>query len=502
MSSVVELEVLLRRQNEVARQQLSAIKEYGLPFYRPHTKQAAFHAAAVFKRRMVRSGNRFGKSKMGVCEDCAWLVHERPWLSKGDPLRILGLPQRPVKGLVITTDWDKVGEIFTDRLTGKLWKELPKGYVKVATKNHQGVIDYIECQDGSVLRFDTVKSFQTNPQGSESSDWDFIHVDEPCPELQWKAQARGLIDRGGSAWFTLTPLSEPWINDFFFPERGQTAFEDRLSGNPYRWSISGSTRDNIYLSKEDIDMFEGTLSEDEKQCRISGIPLYLSGMVYKEFQYDKHVLKKLPKGWESYNCPPVDYTLFYAIDPHPQTPHAVLFVAVDPLGNLYVFDEIFEHCKGGTKELARKIQCVRSRFPTIGREICDPLAYIESPTDERCMADDFLEGGLLVEKATKALSAGILAVTAELSKEKPRIFFAPNLTRTLWEFNHYIWDPKGTNKPKDENDHMMENLYRLILEKPFYIEPEKTGSSNNVEMEEFKSSLKTLSDIDFNENIV
>jgi len=33
--------------------------------------------------------------------------------------------------------------------------------------------------------------------GSESSDFDFVHVDEPCPEPMYKAAARGLIDRNG-----------------------------------------------------------------------------------------------------------------------------------------------------------------------------------------------------------------------------------------------------------------------------------------------------------------
>jgi hypothetical protein len=38
--------------------------------------------------------------------------------------------------------------------------------------------------------------------GSESSDWDFLHIDEPCPRDMYVANARGLIDRGGSDWFT------------------------------------------------------------------------------------------------------------------------------------------------------------------------------------------------------------------------------------------------------------------------------------------------------------
>ena len=51
-----------------------------------------------------------------------------------------------------------------------------------------------------------------NPMGLESSQWDWIHVDEPIPEAMWNAVSRGLMDTGGSAWFTCTPIAEQWIN--------------------------------------------------------------------------------------------------------------------------------------------------------------------------------------------------------------------------------------------------------------------------------------------------
>ena len=56
-----------------------------------------------------------------------------------------------------------------------------------------------------------------NPMGLESSQWDWIHVDEPIPEGMWNAVSRGLMDTGGSAWFTCTPIAEQWINEFFLP---------------------------------------------------------------------------------------------------------------------------------------------------------------------------------------------------------------------------------------------------------------------------------------------
>ena len=136
----------------------------------------------------------------------------------------------------------------------------------------------LELENGSVCRFDTVKSFLVNPQGSESSDWDAIHVDEPCSEEQYKAAARGLMDRGGKDWFTLTPLKEPWIYDKFFSRDDLDLLDTGLDKDSH-WSIRGTTYDNTYLSPKDIKDFEDSLTEDERQCRISGIPLELSGML-------------------------------------------------------------------------------------------------------------------------------------------------------------------------------------------------------------------------------
>ena len=471
-----------RRKLQLQAKRIDAIKQYGLPFYHPHHKQELFHRAGRFKRRMVCSGNRFGKSWMGVAEDCSWLMHERPFLPKGDPARTEGIPQRPVKGIVITTDWDKVNEIFTDRTSGKIFRLLPSDAVKSALKNKAGVIDNITMKDGSVLRFDTVQSFKTNPKGAESSDWDFIHVDEPCPEPLWKAHSRGLIDRGGSAWFTLTPIDEPWITDFFFPSKdgkNLTSHEEMFGEVPFKWSICGDTADNPYLTPQDIAMYEASLDEAEKACRLRGQPLHLSGRVYPEFEYHRHVLTEVPKGWKDFATPgpKEDYTLYYAIDPHPKTPHAVLFCAVHRLGQRYYFAEIFNHCL--IRELAQQVRQIRDPY-FAAREICDPLAFIENPVDGSTMADEMVKGGLMVEKAVKDLEGGILKVKAGLKPSGPRqeVFFSPHLKRTLWEFIHYVWDTKSSNlnKPKDQDDHMMECLYRLEMLEPKFIERPKTGA--------------------------
>jgi len=479
----VDPDVIINLRQQVAMQRRinGALKADAHSFYVPHAKQHTFHSSS-HKRRAMFTGNRFGKSQSGCVEDIAWLRGERTWYKRSfdikdgtgavvaqheggehHPLVRSGIPQRPTKGLVITTDWDKVDEIWTSERgerTGKLWKYIPQGFVIGRKRNHSGAVDTVECANGSLLRFDTVKSFMANPQGSESSDWDFIHIDEPCPEAMFKGAARGLVDRHGSAWFTLTALTEPWIVDMFH----QNGFGTPLKEGFY--SVIGSIYDNPYLPREAIAEFEALLTEDEKQCRLYGIPLHLAGLVHKPFRYDVHVLREPPKGWLTMDSPPKEYTIHIRIDPHPQTPHAILFCAVAPWGQRYYFKDVFMH--GTVPELARVIREVVGER-TLGSIKIDPLAYIEDQNNPgTTMAAQFVFEGLPVQKARKDREAGILKVNQELARKPQMIWFGPAAARSLWEIQRYCWDPRGTNKPVDADDHMMENLYRMELDNPWW----------------------------------
>lgn len=465
-TTATSLLLLKQQQLRLLDAKVKAIRADGLPFYRPHAKQNLFHRSTS-KRRGAFTGNRFGKSTMGAAEDCAWLRGNRPWYPSSDAGRTSGIPQRPVKGLIIANDWDKVKEIWTGA-DGKLWKFLPKdGFVKQCSRNHSGAIDTIVCNSPfggvSTLRFDTVRSWMSNPLGSESSDWDFIHVDEPCPEGMFKAAARGLVDRDGFAWFTLTALAEPWITDAFDV--------DGIFAN-ISYMIEGTIYDNNYLQVDAIAAYEATLTEDEKECRLMGKPLHKAGLVYKQFQRDKHVLSELPRGWNSFSEPPLDWTYYVYIDPHPHTPHMVLLVAVDPFGRRYYFHDIFSKCL--IRELCEQIKSVLAGR-RIARVRLDPLAFTEDPVHGTTMADEFRRCGISGDKASKDLSRGILRTQDVLALKEGYPLFSPSCRRTIWEFGRYHWDDQ-TNKPVDKDDHAMECLYRSVLDEPCYVNPKDIGN--------------------------
>ena len=501
----------LRADNEKLRRARSLRQAHGIEFYRPHGKQDKFHRAGDKVGRYVRTGNRGGKTKCGAAEDVAWLLGGRTWyrhsfdVLDGDrrvvrshvgaqdhELVTRGIPAHPVKGLLLVNDWDKATEIFTNRQGsyenwGELFKLIPREALGRPHVSRGGHVDQIPVKrltefggGESVLYIDTVESYKHANMSAESSYWDFFHLDEPCPRPMFVAHKRGLVDRNGKFWVNCTPLSEMWINDEFVPPDRHVVdtapegleFDKLAEGQGSRFMITWSIFDNPYNSKEAIAEFEAGLTREERECRLYGLPLNMAGLIYKEFVYDLHVLCDLPKGWEDYHLPPRNYTVRVWFDYHIRLPQAVLFFATDPQGRVYVYDELFDDnlLDPVAKAIVEKLK---------GREAAeleiDPLAVVPHPVTDESIVDELAKYGLFFEKATKDLALGINKVRERLAERDPQgmptIFFSPRLGQTLFEFTHYVYDPKS-NKPVDEHNHMMENLYRAVLNGLGYVDPD------------------------------
>lgn len=478
LDQLKELRAIKQEKIRVLTEKQEAVRKYGLKYYDPHPKQDAFHRAGRFKRRAVFAGNRFGKSDCGAAEDCAQALGHRPWIKEGDEARTAGIPQRPQKILIITTDWGKVDEIFTNQRgadTGKLWRFLPRGFIISSKRNHgSGAIETMECANGSLIQFDTVQSYKKDPQGAESSQWDVLHVDEPCPEKMYSAHARGLMDRDGQSYFTLTPLREPWIYDRFFGDCDVRGKIERGAAFLYKndfWSVTGSIWDNPYLSERAIIRYlEEECPEEERECRENGIPLQFAGLIYKEFESATHIMRTLPEGWTDYDQPPDLWPVYLQLDPHPQTPCAGLLTTVGPSSRKYTYDEIWK--KGVADSVVQEILEKAGKRQLVCPQ-CDPIAFNEDELTGSCWADDFGKSGIWFARASKELQRGIMAVKAMLRSRlpqdgSPEWMFSPYLRRFPYEIKRWHWDKD--NKPVDKDDHTLECLYRCVLSNPQYIE--------------------------------
>lgn len=475
-------------------------REAAIQFFTPHPKQQLFFTAADFHFRYARTGNRFGKSEMGAAEDISFALGYRPWIPEGNPLRTLGIPSHPTKGLIITTDWDKSTEVFTEtegEKQGKLIKYIPRGALVSMTKNHSGAIDRIIVRHisggNSIIRLDTVKSYKQNPAGQESGDNDWIHIDEPIPEGMWKAVSRGLVDRGGRAWFTCTPLSEPWIDKKFIPE-----VEDQISDTvpvisdieSSTFIMTGTMDDNPHNDSKAIKRFMADLTEEEQDARRNGRPLSYSGLVYNEFSYNVHVQKDVPKGWSSWLTPPADHCIYIAIDYHFKKPNAILFIAVPPDGPAYIFHEIWKRMLLSDEvEAIREVLAGRPYQPII----IDPLASTPNKINELTAMDEYRMSGLAVLPATKDPVNGIRAVKALFKARDKKggglLLINKECKQTVFEIARGFVMDEENNKPEKENDDMCECLYRLVLQGLRYIEPSTDGDYSPIPPKEIPANV-------------
>lgn len=469
MSIVDKLNLL-----ELLKRKESEAETLGVATYHPHPKQDKFHRLGRFKFRYLRTGNRFGKSDCGSAEDVAWALGYRPWYPEGDPARYEGIKKKPNAILILCTDWGKADEVFTREVKGskqgKLWKWIPKDAFVRRDTQHSGEINQITIKSiwggESVIIIDTVNGWKQNSQRGESSSYDAIHVDEPIPKAMWESFARGLIDTGGSAWFTCTPLREPWINRFFIPSsrivldlNNENMFPDK-NGKVNRVVIVGTSDDNPFISEEGIEDYMAGLDDRSIAARRFGKPIDQAGTVHWPFS-DKHVYYETPPGWSDVDVPPLDYTIRLHIDFHVNTPYAVLFSATAPSGQVYFYREIWESCDTAT--LADQILDITKNY-FVPIMWMDPSGFVETMRNQSSFADDLAVYGIITEKASKDLTRGIKMTNLMLQQKNPPLFGA-HLTRTLYEFEAYVLDDpeKRPDKPKDRDDHMMEGLHRLCL---------------------------------------
>lgn len=504
----------LRQQVSKQRRVRELEQAYGLNFYQPHYKQDIYHSVGNNTGRYCRFGNRTGKTKCGAAEDVSWLIGGRLFYresfdvvdGRGRSVRrhigqrdhelvTKGIPSYPVKGLLVCSDWDKAKEIFTNRegsydMWGDLFQLIPRDALGKPHVSRGGHIDQVPVKrltefggGESLLYVDTVESYKHARLSQESSDWDFIHYDEPPPQSMFVANKRGLTDRHGKFWVNATAIEETWINDEFCPPNKNFLLEVPKEGFGFnktelggsRFIIAASIYDNPYISEEGVAEYAASLNADEKECRLHGLPMSMAGLIYKEFNYDTHVLRELPAGWEEYWIPPKDYTLRWWWDYHTRLPQAVLFFATDPKGRVFVYDELFDD--NLIDPVCKSILNKTKGYFVADTEI-DPFAVIPHPVTKESIVDELMKYDLFVEPATKDLTTGIIKVRERLKERDPQglptVFFSPRLTQTLYEFSHYVYDLKK-NEPRDEHNHMMENLYRAVLSGLKYVEaPNKT----------------------------
>ena len=475
---------LLRRRHELEqvlewRKKNWAIKYYAKAFdgeYRgPNPVQDKFHRLKN-KIRVISGANRIGKSTAGINEDVAHALGYRPWLPDTDPDYKVNI-RVPNKGLICGESFQvQVKSTILPKLLGDPAQSLPGAIpppeLADVKRNPQGIVTYIRLKNGSEI---FLQSYDQDIALFESSDFDWEHFDEPPPKAIWIAATRGLMDRNGPCWLTMTPLTEPWIYDELYERKDVGIVYGDYTVNA-NWGISKAGIDDYFKNIEN--------DPDTKEARMFGRFFHLEGLVYKSYE----PIHRIPRDRLFKNGVSPAWAMYMHIDCHPKKPHRTVWMTIAPDQRKYVVGAlentdsanlIRPFCEEMRVYEMTVLRYPRSKFV----RLIDPISGTPNPIKEGyTMWDEFDECGFTCKPGSKNLGAAILLMREELKHDPkagiyPNIFFCDDLVKVDYEMRHYIWDEHQNKKtkekydekqtPRPKNDDYIQGIHRILLERPY-----------------------------------
>lgn len=319
----------------------------------------------------------------------------------------------------------------------------------------------------------------------ESISVGFVWLDEP-PTYRIYTACVSRLRMGGVMMMTLTPLTNAgWIYDKVIcntdGEKGQRTYIEADV-----WSASKTRGIRGFLDDRDIERMIAEYPEDEKEARIKGKFQHLTGLVYKQWDRRVHCI-------DPFTITDKDYVVINMLDPHPRTPDAVSWIAVDKYGQKFYIDEL--KFKGSSSELAQRIKRIDSQYRVVAH-YADPAAFVEDQHHETSLAKKLEDFGLYYREAPKQRQLANRRLGDALSYQKqnnefivtPELYVFNTCNNFIYEIEHWIWDeykgktadnkdPKQT--PIDKDDHFIENVGRALV-----INPEFESIRRDVEIED------------------
>lgn len=418
-------------------------------FRMPNPPQVALLEAwdnPVYKVFTYSGANRIGKTFIGG--NIATCAMAGEWLWNGKKMRFSHNEPRKIR--YVGQAWESHIKAVVEPMLKFWW---PKSHPVETKKNNQGIeAVWIDKRTKSVLEI------MSNVQDSSVFEgWmgDLVIYDEPPKRDVRVACARGLIDRQGRELFCMTLLKEAWIH--------REVVKARLAdGSPDLsvFNINGDIYSNVGygLTKEGIEQFAKTLTEDEKQARLLGKPSYMSSLVFPRFQRDVHVKEPFKI--------PLDWIVDVSIDFHPSKKWAVVFIATAKNNVKYICNEIWEH--GNPKYMAEEIiRKIKDGHYRVGQVIIDPLSKGDKNNDNtvyEIMGQVFGSHNISLETASKDKDNGIALVNNLLwtENEMPGLYYFKTCPKSIQQTEDLMYDPE-TFKPQKTDDDFTECIYRLAL---------------------------------------
>lgn len=262
----------------------------------------------------------------------------------------------------------------------------------------------------------------------------------------WKVIRPTLLDSKASVWFISTPNG---FNHF------KQLYE--LQDRDYQ-SFHFTTYDNPYIEKEEIDKAKEEMSEDSFAQEFLGEFRKMSGLIYKEFNRDIHMV----------DIPDTrGFTFTRALDFGFAHKTALIYFAISPTGDaIYAYDGLYE--SGFTIPQIADAVIIKDS----GKIITNPVADSAQPAS----IEELERIGVIfhpVEKEKDSVKNGIVRVAEMLrirnDTGKPTLMFNKHLTWIADEFEKYRWienksaDDSIKEVPYKVNDDAMDAIRYFVM---------------------------------------
>jgi hypothetical protein len=418
-------------------------------FFRPlpHGDQWSFFEAAGSRVRLVLGSNRSGKTECGSIESISHSLGFRPWLDPDHPLYTVRLANG--EPIPVPNVGRVIAQSFEANIKQTIWQKFenyaPQHLIKRVGRNSRGIPVELEWSNGSVTYF---HSDDQDDVIFEGPNHHHVWIDEPCAYRKYTGLKRGLVDHDGVLWLTMTPLGAFWINEQIVDRAEVPGSGVRM----FRFSIwHNCTENGGYLSRAAIEEFLSDLREDELEARLHGNFIHLAGRVYKVWE------PKPPYWVEPFDIPP-SWPRVCVIDPHPRKPIMVLWLAVNPDDQVFVYRELWRRdldtVKKVTDEMKRLERTDYGSEPVVLRLI-DTSAQEQEKTSGESVRWQFYQYGMGAHLAQKRnAQAGYDAIKDALERG-PYDWGEPNLvvfntcTKTKHDFMNFAFDDWQTSKQRD-----------------------------------------------------
>lgn len=440
-------------------------KENKLDIYQPNSEVITKFHASPARNRSIISGNRGGKTAALCVEAVIKATGIIPDSLKGIyPEKRLRVPSIV---RICAVDYDNgVYKIVEPEV--KKW--LPKDIIAEQNKS----MHVIKLKNGSVIEF--MSYAQPIPKFGGTAR-DFVGYDEIPPPDVVKENVMRTIDRGGDQVYSFTPvlherddgrgittnnalaIAHYYDNIYLKCRRMVDPHTDTINEDGFKWIeiFHIDVFENPHINTDVLLEEMQAMSKKDINVRVKGRFEHLAGLVYGQ-EYDEST--QLAR---HYKHDP-DWPVYVAIDCHPKVAHHVTYVSVNPRGEAFIVDEI--QIQGTVGELASAMAAVESykKYWVVWRLI-DALSKTPDPITGSNFGRELAALGYPARIGSKDVYTGIYAVKDAFKGHK--LFVCEDVIGHRWELAHYIWQG---DKPIDRGDHFMENLRRIMILNPLYMD--------------------------------